>query len=295
MISVIIPTYGRVVILDRVLYAFTHQSCKDFEVILVSDGDETGALLYKQSYQMPFPMKVVWQENAGPAKARNIGVEHAKSDIVCFIGDDCIPARDFVFQHTYSHLKYREGAVQGYTIWHPDIVDDFMRYLYESGIQVNEPALKDGNGWKEKVDGFFMTTNVSITKRAFHNVGGFSDKFPAAAWEDVHIGAVLAQQQTPTYFNHKALNYHWHKQTLDSYIHRQMTEGASRLVLCELLPELSGNLIDSVNLRKFDENVFNAAVADARETHYSQSPDFQELRRYRWGKALQLASLKGML
>lgn len=92
MISIIVPVYNAEKSIRRCINSVLAQLYKDWEIILVDDGspDESGALCdaYVNSYSQ---IHVYHKENGGVGSARNLGLDKAKGDWVCFIdADDCI-------------------------------------------------------------------------------------------------------------------------------------------------------------------------------------------------------------
>lgn len=71
-------------------------------------------------------------------------------------------------------------------------------------------------------------------------------------------------------------------------------EGASRIVLCSIRPEIAGNLLDPQGLRDTNLELFRLAMEKAKELHYNESPELQEIRYNRWMAAFRLASLQGI-
>jgi len=92
-VSVVIPTYNRVEDLKKCLDSLREQSLKkgEFEIIIVDDGSTDGtaefgrSLFEKNSEHIHY----CYQKNKGPASARNLGVRHAKGEIIAFLDDDC--------------------------------------------------------------------------------------------------------------------------------------------------------------------------------------------------------------
>jgi len=302
-VSVVIPTKGRTSLLLWNLQELKRQSLRSdmFEVVVVSDGDDLSDEVQKKLDQdrYPYSLSVYIKDQKGPASARNFGVAKSVGDIILFVGDDCVPDRNLLWRHFYARhrLEYKLCAVQGYTLWHPEIPpDDFMNFLVEeSGIQANWRSLKTDDGkWKDQATSWFMTTNCSINKSVFESEGGFSEDFPNAAWEDVELGFRFAQHGLITLFSPDAINYHYHRITLDSYIKRQIMEGESRLVFCSLHPEIAGSLLDPNGLRKTSPEIFQEAIRLAKETHYITSQDLQDTRKVRWANALRYSSLEGI-
>jgi GT2 family glycosyltransferase len=290
-LSLIITTFNKIGVMKRHLNMLSRQTLSPdcYEAIVINDGEPIDLSGY--------PVQVVESHGKGPAGARNLGASLANNQILVFSQDDALPAVNFLFYHFLSHFNYpnQEVGVQGYTDWWPNIVTDFEQFLYSSGIQANWNALKNDDGsWKKDATGFCLTTNFSIAKSEFERLGGFNEKFPHAAWEDVEFGLRGQKHNLHTIMEPNAINYHAHRQTLDGFVQRQIKEGKSRLIICSIHPEISGSLLDPEGLRKTNASQLQEAIALARETHYSSGQDIQEVRQQRWSIALRLASLEGI-
>jgi glycosyltransferase involved in cell wall biosynthesis len=86
LVSVIIPTFNREVIVLKAINSVLEQTYRNIEVIVVDDGstDDTIEALSGLSDQI----SVIHQANAGPSAARNRGVVEAKGEIVAFLDSD---------------------------------------------------------------------------------------------------------------------------------------------------------------------------------------------------------------
>lgn len=89
MISVIIPVYNCEKYIFGMLESLWKQTYHDFEVICVNDGstDNTLEILNKQQ-ENHSELRIITIENSGPSVARNIGVQEAKGEYICFIDAD---------------------------------------------------------------------------------------------------------------------------------------------------------------------------------------------------------------
>src|SRR5713101_4326808 len=81
LVSVIIPTYNRCALLCQTIDNVFEQTYRNFELIVVDDGstDDTQARLH----QLGDRIRAVSQDHAGPAAARNRGIEAARGKITC--------------------------------------------------------------------------------------------------------------------------------------------------------------------------------------------------------------------
>lgn len=95
-LSVVIPTRNRAGKIRRCLEALAAQSLSAMEVIVVDDGatDDTPAVLSGFAAGRPsFALRVVRNEQPiGANPSRNRGIAAARSELVAFLDDDCIPA-----------------------------------------------------------------------------------------------------------------------------------------------------------------------------------------------------------
>lgn len=101
--SVIFTTYNSSAWLEKVLWGFFAQTCRDFEIIIADDGsrDETAQLIERMSTLSPIPVRHVWQPDEGFQKSRilNKAIAASQGDYLIFTDGDCIPRGDFVAEH----------------------------------------------------------------------------------------------------------------------------------------------------------------------------------------------------
>jgi glycosyltransferase involved in cell wall biosynthesis len=89
-VTYVIAAYNAETTLGDALDSLTRQRCADWAAIVVDDGSTDGTLeIACARAQQDERVQVLSQANAGPAKARNAGVEHAHSEFVaCLDADD---------------------------------------------------------------------------------------------------------------------------------------------------------------------------------------------------------------
>ena len=97
MISVVVPVYNAREYIESTVHSILQQSYDDFELILVDDGSRDGSgeicdnLSSKDSR-----IKVIHKENGGVSSARNVGIDEAKGEYICFIDADDSVERDLL-------------------------------------------------------------------------------------------------------------------------------------------------------------------------------------------------------
>lgn len=143
LISVIVPVYNTAKYLRRCVDSILDQTYRNLEVILVDDGStdgESGKICDEYAVK-DNRVRVIHQENGGPSKARNIGIESSKGDYLVFIDSD-----DYIMPDMISFLLYliekneADIAVCGY-YW---IKENDIKNISESDFEaVSEIVMKD--------------------------------------------------------------------------------------------------------------------------------------------------------
>ena len=85
--SVVVPTYDRAASVTHTLASVFAQTCPDLEVIVVDDGSTDDTLEVLARVDDP-RLTVATQPNAGPAAARNRGMDLARGAHVAFLDSD---------------------------------------------------------------------------------------------------------------------------------------------------------------------------------------------------------------
>lgn len=73
---------------------------KSIHIILVDDGstDDSAQIIEKWKQKYPKNITYIWKENGGQASARNLGLEHVKTEWVTFIDPDDFVDKDYFFE-----------------------------------------------------------------------------------------------------------------------------------------------------------------------------------------------------
>lgn len=89
-VSIILPTYNRARFLPQAFASIRAQTFADWELIIVDDGSTDGSreVVAGLAAETPQPVHYVYQDNAGPAEARNAGVARAAGNYFAFFDSD---------------------------------------------------------------------------------------------------------------------------------------------------------------------------------------------------------------
>lgn len=108
--SVIMPVYNAGRTIEQSLRSIAAQSFRDFELVVVDDGSTDGSMEIVESYADKTNCRIVRKErNGGVAAARNLGLESAKGDYVCFVDAD-----DILEENALSVLEAIDSDIIGW-------------------------------------------------------------------------------------------------------------------------------------------------------------------------------------
>jgi len=202
--SIVIPTYNRQPILEKCLRALESQDLspvQSYEIVLVDDGSTDETLDWLAAHREEFPhVRCFEQNHAGPAAARNLGVEEALGDTIIFIDSDLVVLKSFLRSHFDALIQGRE-KLGG---------DRFFTY----GAVINTCNFENPTAEPYKITdfsaAFFATGNVAIPKHWLEKAGLFDVSFQLYGWEDLELGVRLKKLGLQLIKCPQAVGYHWH-------------------------------------------------------------------------------------
>lgn len=168
--SVVIPCYNCASTIDATLGSLKGQSLTNWEAICVDDGssDHTPRILESYAAQ-DSRIRVIRQENAGPSRARNLGVDLARGDYVAFLDSDDI--------WSTSKLESTRAALNR----HPEAEAVFGRIAFFSRNPAKPATFSSAtDGAAELVDfvgenPVCTLSNLTVSRAAFLETGGFHE------------------------------------------------------------------------------------------------------------------------
>ena len=225
-LSVVIPTFNRRRRLAETLDALEVEahSGPPLQVVVVDDGstDDTRELLAALR-PSAFELRVLHQENLGPATARNRGVDVAEAPFVWFLGDDTRPIPGSARLHLQA-LEKGVGA-QGRIDWDPaQEITPLMRFLAPEGPQFYFRGLVDGEALPFSA---VLGSNLSAPAEWLRREP-FDEGFPHAAVEDTEMAWRWRRHGWQVIFLARAVCLHHHRyDDLDTFLARQRRAGRS--------------------------------------------------------------------
>jgi glycosyltransferase involved in cell wall biosynthesis len=214
-VSIIIPTYNRSVLIRQCLDGVLAQRLdSDLEVIVVDDGSTDDTAQIVQEYP---DVRLISQQNAGPAAARNHGVAEARGNLVVFIDDDCIPEPGWLpsLLAPFDNPEIA-GAKGAYRTDQTERIARFVQIEYEEKYQQLS---------RHRYIDFIDTYSAAFRKPVFISAGGYDTAFPTASVEDQEFSFRLANAGHKMVFVPGARVRHRHVATLSGYFRKKFKIG----------------------------------------------------------------------
>lgn len=212
-ISVVLSTYNSPLWLEKVLWGYSCQTFRDFELVIADDGSDerTRVLIDRMRSETGLPIRHVWQEDQGFRKCRilNKAILQSAFDYLVFSDGDCIPRQDFLAVHareaTVGHYLsgsyFKLPMTTSEAISRADIVSGNcfrLAWLRQHGLQGLRKTLKLRAGPRLAPFLNRVTTtpcnlkgsNASAWKRDVVAVNGFDERMPWGG-EDREFGVRL--------------------------------------------------------------------------------------------------------
>ncbi len=171
--SVVIPVYNRKNLVTDAIDSVLSQKLTSYEIIVVDDGSTDGTQKAVEEYSKN--IKIISQENSGPAVARNRGIAMAEGEYITFLDSD-----DLWFPWTLSTFQ---RAIEEYNCPSLIVGTDIVTKLGE-GVTAKRGPYKS-KAWKNyytaTLEGSGQAEAPSIRKTAvdaetLRKVGGFTTK-----------------------------------------------------------------------------------------------------------------------
>lgn len=247
--SVVINTLNRAAALRQTLLSLEHQTCPDFEVIVVNgpSTDQTAEVLA----EFADAIRVLQCPEPRLAISRNIGIAAAAGDVVAFIDDDSLATPTWLKELAEAFERPRVGAAGG-LVYDPTGVELQYRFAacHRNGHPVYnvEPPLGKYLLPGSDPVAYLQGTNMAYLRSVLVEVGGFDERI-RHYFDDVDIclrvidhGYGLKQLDGAA-VHHKFLASHvrdHQRTTLDPYnllvdrIHFGLKHGTARYPLVDL-------------------------------------------------------------
>lgn len=132
-ISVIVPTYKPDYYIWKCLNSIVSQSLdrRNYEVLIILNGDKEPFFTEIESYLKNNNLNnfhLIYTQEKGVSNARNIGLDRAKGDYICFVDDDDFLDKNYLEEMLRVVLKYGNDGI---------VVSNFLNFDEKTGLEKN--------------------------------------------------------------------------------------------------------------------------------------------------------------
>jgi cellulose synthase/poly-beta-1,6-N-acetylglucosamine synthase-like glycosyltransferase len=146
------------------------------EILVVDYGstDQTAAIIQS------LPVKYLEAGRGGKSRARNVGIESSKGEILAFTDPDCVVGTKWLRELVRPFAEEGVGAVGGEILPYPGTTPA-ERYAFRRGSH--------GQKWlmNHPVRPFAHAPNIAFRREVLEQIGLFDPRFPGGGWEDADL------------------------------------------------------------------------------------------------------------
>jgi glycosyltransferase involved in cell wall biosynthesis len=228
--SIIIPVYNRPAEVRELLESLTHQTCTDFEVVIIEDGSTVCCDDVVKAYETLLDIRYFSKPNSGRSLTRNYGMERASGKYLVFFDSDCIIPPDY-FQKVTDCLDKTKAdcyggpdkAHQSFTLMQKAINYSMTSFLTTGGIRGSRKGLETFTP---------RTFNMGFSQDVYRKVGGFKDMYG----EDIDLSIRIREAGFMVTLFPDAFVYHKRRVNLRSFYKQVYVFGMARVLLYRLHP-----------------------------------------------------------
>lgn len=166
-ISVVIPNHNGERTIGRCLKAALASEYSNFEIVVVDDCSSDNSTTITEQY----PCRLIQlPEHSGASRARNVGAQNSRGDVLFFIDADCLLQPDTLSIAAESYMKHKPDIVLGGTYTLLPFDQDFFSTFQSVYIHYSET--KNTNN-----PDYIATHAMLIRRNAFTETGGFNEDF----------------------------------------------------------------------------------------------------------------------
>ena len=172
--SVIIPVYNRPDEVDELLESLTHQTVRDFEVVVVEDGSTVPCKEVVEKYMSTLDIQYLTKKNGGPGPARNYGVEHSKGEYVLILDSDCVLPEGYLAAIEQEQNDHPCDAFGGSDAAHESFTNVQKAISYSMTSFFTTGGIRGGKK-KGAMDKFYPRSfNMGMRREVYLKLHGFS-------------------------------------------------------------------------------------------------------------------------
>ena len=229
--SIIVPIYNRPDEARELLESLSHQTFKDFELVLVEDGSTKPCHDEVEAYRSHFFIQYIVKENTGRSDSRNVGMQHAGGDYFIFFDSDCIIPPPYLESVDRLLREDYADCYGGPDCEHPSFSTMQKAVNYAMTSFWTTGGIRGGKMTMEKFKP--RTFNMGFSRAVYEKVGGFRDMYG----EDIDLSIRINREVFTTKLYREAFVYHKRRVNLKKFYKQVNIFGQARINLFKRYPD----------------------------------------------------------
>ena len=229
--SFIIPVFNRPDEVDELLESLTHQTLRDFEVVVVEDGSDVPCRDVVERYTDRLQVHYYAKPNSGPGQTRNYGVERAEGDYVLILDSDVVLPEGYL-----QAVDHELAATPCDAFGGPDRAHASFSKMQKAINYAMTSFFTTGGirGGKKKMDKFYPRSfNMGVRRAVYHELGGFS---AMRFGEDIDFSTRLIRSGHVSRLFQSAWVWHKRRTDLRKFFKQVHNSGIARIHLTKRHP-----------------------------------------------------------
>ncbi len=229
--SFIIPVFNRPDEVDELLESLTHQTLRDFEVVVVEDGSDVPCRDVVERYADRLQVHYYAKPNSGPGQTRNYGVERAEGDYVLILDSDVVLPEGYL-----QAVDHELAATPCDAFGGPDRAHASFSKMQKAINYAMTSFFTTGGirGGKKKMDKFYPRSfNMGVRRAVYHELGGFS---AMRFGEDIDFSTRLIRSGHVSRLFQSAWVWHKRRTDLRKFFKQVHNSGIARIHLTKRHP-----------------------------------------------------------
>ena len=229
--SFIIPVFNRPDEVDELLESLTHQTLRDFEVVVVEDGSDVPCRDVVERYADRLQVHYYAKPNSGPGQTRNYGVERAEGDYVLILDSDVVLPEGYL-----QAVDHELAATPCDAFGGPDRAHASFSKMQKAINYAMTSFFTTGGirGGKRKMDKFYPRSfNMGVRRAVYHELGGFS---AMRFGEDIDFSTRLIRSGHVSRLFQSAWVWHKRRTDLRKFFKQVHNSGIARIHLTKRHP-----------------------------------------------------------
>ena len=229
--SVIVPVYNRPSECEELLESLTHQTQRDFEVIIVEDGSSVPCRDVVERYADKLVVHYYDKPNSGPGQTRNYGVERANGEYVIILDSDVVLPESY-----FAAIDAELAANPCDAFGGPDRAHESFSTTQKAINYAMTSFFTTGGirGGKAKLDKFYPRSfNMGVRREVYQALEGFS---AMRFGEDIDFSTRIFKSGYRCRLFPEAWVYHKRRTDLKKFFKQVHNSGIARIHLSHRHP-----------------------------------------------------------